>query len=121
MREEWPASSRTQRSFAVKWRLNRAVRDAIQRRAPMIASGLALGIASIAGADPFPPFFQLSNLLPALGGDGTAGFVALGSGFESLAGLVVSSAGDINGDGIEDLLIATRGLDYGGDTCVVFG
>ena len=68
---------------------------------------------------PFPATLELSTL------DGTNGFrldgVAAGDG----SGFAVSGAGDVNGDGIADLLIGAPGADpngiYSGASYVVFG
>ena len=62
---------------------------------------------------------ELSNL-------GSKGFEIQGSGFTSNAGWAISAAGDINGDGIKDLLIgATNPGDNGsetiGESYVIFG
>ena len=70
--------------------------------------------------------FELSSLLPANGGDGTAGFVLNGIDAGEASGWSVSGAGDINGDGFDDLLIGAprsdpNGVDYAGESYVVFG
>jgi Ca2+-binding RTX toxin-like protein len=74
----------------------------------------------------FPAEFELSSLLPANGGDGSAGFVLNGIDAGDGSGRSVSAAGDVNGDGIDDLLIgaydAQPGGRYGaGESYVVFG
>jgi hypothetical protein len=74
----------------------------------------------------FPKEFLLSDLLVANGGEGTAGFVLNGIDAGDHSGSSVSSAGDINGDGIDDLIIGARWADRGpstnvGETYVVFG
>ncbi|MGV6848136.1 MAG: hypothetical protein ACWA5A_07140 [Marinibacterium sp.] len=58
--------------------------------------------------------------------DGTNGFRLLGGREAQGLGFAVSSAGDINGDGIDDLLIGTRATTLGqtaepGEAFVVFG
>lgn len=53
----------------------------------------------------FSSSFNLANL------DGNNGFVINGVNAEDLAGIAVSNAGDINGDGISDLIIGARGAD----------
>ena len=59
---------------------------------------------------------QLSSL------DGTDGFVLNGVDAGDLSGFSVSSAGDVNGDGVDDLLVgAPSELGYAGESYVVFG
>jgi VCBS repeat-containing protein len=64
--------------------------------------------------------FNLSDL------DGTNGFVLNGIDADDRTGFSVSSAGDINNDGLDDLLIGARfagpnGILYAGESYVVFG
>jgi Ca2+-binding RTX toxin-like protein len=68
----------------------------------------------------FNDSFDLNSL------DGTNGFVINGINEFDLSGYSVSSAGDVNGDGIDDLIIGTRNADFGykngaGQSYVVFG
>jgi hypothetical protein len=72
----------------------------------------------------------LNSLTPEAGGDGTEGFVlnginafdaAFGSGFSG-----VGNVGDVNGDGIDDLIIeadggAPNGVSGAGESYVIFG
>ena len=58
--------------------------------------------------------------------DGTNGFTLNGISPYDNSGVSVSSAGDVNGDGYDDLIIGARGLDpdgesYAGETYVVYG
>ncbi len=48
---------------------------------------------------------HLADLLPANGGDGSFGFVATGINAGDQSGYSAKSAGDINGDAVEDLVI----------------
>ncbi len=69
----------------------------------------------------FPATFELSNL------DGTNGFTLNGIDSEDHSGFSVSGAGDINGDGIDDVIIGARYADpngpftNSGETYIVFG
>ena len=54
--------------------------------------------------------------------DGTNGFTLTGIDGGDGSGLSVSSAGDVNGDGIDDILIGAYGADGGaGETYLVYG
>ena len=68
---------------------------------------------------PFDAVVELSSL------DGTTGFQINGEAANDLAGRAVSSAGDINGDGIDDLIIGAAWADPNGSNSgasyVVFG
>src|SRR5262245_23285613 len=99
------------------------------RRSRLHAAVAAAGIASVSplalGAA-FPPVFPLESLLPSSGGDGSRGFVLAGIDAGDDSGFSVSAAGDINGDGIDDLIIGASDGDHGGDSFagesyVVFG
>ena len=68
----------------------------------------------------FDPSFNLSDL------NGNNGFVLNGIDMSDLSGFSVSGAGDINGDGIDDLIIGApdadpNGNSGAGETYVVFG
>ena len=69
--------------------------------------------------------FELSSLLPANGGDGSLGLVLNGVEAGDRAGGSVSRAGDLNGDGIDDLVIGATEADpsgiHSGQVYVVFG
>ena len=58
--------------------------------------------------------------------DGTTGFVLIGIDEQDQAGLSVSGAGDVNGDGFDDLIVGAHRADQAsgnnqGETYVVFG
>jgi hypothetical protein len=111
----------------------RATRTSASRRAmPMERHSrtyMTLGILLAGGsgsawtahaAASFPPIIELATL------DGTDGFVLEGIEHKDYAGIDVIGAGDINGDGIDDLLIGAHKADNGpggnaGEVYVVFG
>ena len=68
---------------------------------------------------------ELSSLLASNGGDGTNGFVINGIDQYDYSGYSVSSAGDINNDGFDDIIIGASYADPNGDlsgeSYVVFG
>ena len=87
--------------------------------------GLADIVIGAAGADPngsgsgesyvvygsdlgFSRVFRLRDLLPENGGDGTAGFVINGIEAGDFSGGSVSTAGDVNGDGFDDLVVGAN-------------
>ncbi|GAB5495463.1 MAG: integrin alpha [Phycisphaerales bacterium] len=89
---------------------------------PVILAVLAGSRFSSAAAqtdDPFPAVFELSSL------NGTNGFTLKGADAFDSSGGSVSSAGDINGDGVDDLLIgalfADPNGDWSGESYVIFG
>jgi hypothetical protein len=68
----------------------------------------------------FEPTFNLSDL------NGSNGFAINGIAERDLSGFSVSSAGDLNGDGFDDLIIGARfadpnGISFAGQSYVVFG
>jgi hypothetical protein len=70
----------------------------------------------------FGAVFELGSLA---GGDGSEGFVMNGIDTYDFSGSSVSEAGDVDGDGIDDLIIGARGADpngrFSGQSYVVFG
>ena len=71
----------------------------------------------------FAATFELSSLAA---GDGSTGFVLNGIGIGDQSGLSVASAGDVNDDGIDDVIVGAVGGDPNGqsgagETYVVFG
>ncbi|MDX2427346.1 MAG: integrin alpha [Xanthomonadales bacterium] len=93
----------------------------VLRKAKQKRLALAISMALAGGAvyANFPPQLELSDL------NGTNGFVINGANTYEDSGTSVSSAGDINGDGINDLIIgapyATNPADFSGSSYVVFG
>ena len=74
----------------------------------------------------FPAVFPLRSLYPPRGGDGSRGFVLTGIDAHDYSGTFVDAAGDVNGDGIDDLIIGAasadpRGATYAGESYIVFG
>ncbi len=84
------------------------------------------GTASAQLETPFPAVFELSTLLEANGGDGSFGTVLEGINQGDRAGTELASIGDLNGDGIDDLVIGAyradpNGMQVAGEVYVVFG
>ncbi|MEL7448384.1 MAG: integrin alpha [Pseudomonadota bacterium] len=107
--------------------LKRAVNVALSTRlsaAGLVAAGLAVGTPT-AYALPFPRVIDIENLLPENGGDGSIGFVLSGENLRDESGNAVGSAGDVNGDGIDDLIIGAHKADANGEDSgavyVIFG
>ncbi len=76
--------------------------------------------------EPFPAVFELSSLSADNGGDGTLGIVIEGILLGDRAGFSAASIGDLNGDGVDDLLIGAyradpNGMSVAGEAYVVFG
>lgn len=72
-------------------------------------------------AGQLPPLFLLESLLPDHGGDGSAGF-ALTNPRQYSECCPSSGAGDVNGDGIDDLAVGRSLGDYeSGQIYVIFG
>ena len=89
-------------------------------RRPALLTALGLAGWAPAGAADFPPTLNLSDL------NGTNGFRLNGAAADDRSGRAVSGAGDVNGDGLADLLIGAEGADpnesyASGASYVVFG
>jgi hypothetical protein len=84
----------------------------IRPSGPAAALVVLAGSAQALAAGPFPVSIDLSAL------DGTDGFVLNGIDVADFSGASVSSAGDVNGDGVEDVIIGASGA---GESYVVFG
>ena len=111
------------------WELDVSVGDFLELTNTEIAINLATqkvyeGIlaAPVANNDPviYPTVINLSDL------DGSNGFVLNGIDEGDLSGYSVSNAGDINGDGIDDLIIGAENADShgnegAGESYVIFG
>jgi hypothetical protein len=74
----------------------------------------------------FPARFKLRRLFPAIGGNGTEGFVLQGAEAGDRLRISAIRSDDINGDGIDDLLLGAEFADSQGRTdvgeaYVVFG
>ncbi len=81
---------------------------------------LIAGASNSLAAGPFGASFELSSL------NGANGFVCNGIDLDDLSGSSVSGAGDVNGDGIDDLIIGAAGADpnwqfKAGETYIIFG
>lgn len=88
----------------------------------LCASGAAWGQLD----EPFPPVFELADVCPIMGGDGSLGFVMEGGvPFGERATPITAVLGDVNGDGIDDLAVglsrSVGGSPNVGVTYVVFG
>ncbi|MEM7081694.1 MAG: hypothetical protein AAF465_03090 [Pseudomonadota bacterium] len=77
-------------------------------------------------AAPFAAHIELESLLAENGGDGSIGFVVFGHKLRSRTGETVRGAGDVNGDGLGDLLVSAHraevsDAEYVGHTYLLFG
>ncbi|CAN5351207.1 hypothetical protein BH24PSE2_BH24PSE2_11990 [soil metagenome] len=101
--------------------VHRALADAVPRR---LGGGLVVLGLAVSAAQAAPGVFPAELELDAL--DGSNGFVLNGIDPSDHSGRSVAGAGDVNGDGIDDLIIGADGADPGGDSSagesyVVFG
>ena len=86
-----------------------------QRALALAVSSALLGATAtclpvVANAQLFPAVLELSSL------DGSNGFVLDGEAADDEFGFSVSDAGDINGDGIDDLIVGARDADANGNS-----
>ena len=84
------------------------VNDRARVLSMLAVMGLAIPAAAQSDplAEPFGPSFDWRDLLPSRGGDGSLGYVLqnCGSEWKPGYGLSIRSGGDLNGDGLSDLL-----------------
>ncbi len=84
-----------------------------------VSAALLGGVAGGAQAQAFPPVVQLSAL------DGANGFMLDGEAEGDYSGYSVAAAGDVNGDGLDDLIVgafrASTNGGFSGRSYVVFG
>jgi glycosylphosphatidylinositol phospholipase D len=85
-----------------------------------LAIGVMVALGSAAAADPFPAEVELADLLAVRGGDGSEGFVLEGGNTDQV-GEAVSAAGDVNHDGIADVIVSDPDAAPQGFMFVVFG
>ncbi|MEM9385500.1 MAG: integrin alpha [Pseudomonadota bacterium] len=123
MPTDWPLSRRGAND---RDRLAGDVQRSIRRLyAPrlslLLMSSALLALPPATYAQAFPARFELRSLFPPAGGDGSEGFVIVGaSNFDDLS--VVTAAGDVNGDGIGDLVAGASGAQAGaGEAYVIYG
>ena len=85
----------------------------------LMGGAMISGLTSLAGASEFAPVIELSAL------NGSTGFQISGEAEDDRGGRSVSAAGDVNGDGFDDVIIGAYLADpHGGDSgasYVVFG
>jgi len=90
------------------------------------AGGAGRSYVVLGSAEDFAAIFALRGLFPSAGGDGSRGFVLIGVDDDDRSGRAVSAAGDVNGDGLDDVIVAARygspgGNSRAGESYVVFG
>ena len=108
------------RRWSGRWALEPAVRRCLRDRPRSflarllgdrgfaLAAAVSLAAAGTAGA--LPPI-ELSDVAA-----GTGGFVMNGIDASDFAGFSVSGAGDINGDGLSDVIVGAEGADPDGNS-----
>lgn len=89
------------------------VLSCISYSARLCAAALFCVMASLPFAANGIDSIETSDLRAGSGADGTAGFAIDGSP-DNWAGRAVASAGDINGDGVDDIVVGTPLADVGG-------
>ena len=95
----------------------------------IIGARFADPLSASSAGESYVVFGRTGNLSPGMSLadlDGNNGFRLIGIDAGDLSGVSVSTAGDVNGDGFDDLLIGASGGDpagnsAAGETCVVFG
>lgn len=104
--------------------INDIILGAVGSEAGGSFSGRAYIIFGRPRTTPFPIEFSVSRLTSASGGDGSEGFVANGA-VDDRAGKSVGSLGDLNGDGVNEVVIGADGngdaAELGGAGYVIFG
>ncbi|MEO0425241.1 MAG: hypothetical protein AAF184_23090 [Pseudomonadota bacterium] len=71
--------------------------------------------------DPFPAVFSLRTLQEAFGGDGSEGLIINGRIERGNAGFSLASAGDVNDDGMDDVLLGSFLTDTTGEAYLLYG
>ena len=100
--------------------VNSALRVSRQQPYRYLLAATLISTGMVAQAQGFPASINLQDL------DGSNGFVINGIDGDDFSGRSVSSAGDINGDGVDDVIIGAasadpNGVEDAGESYVVFG